>query len=81
MSPDYNGDEDDVDGAATYSDVVHTSNLWSPEDDVTVYQEHNNQAQSDDELLEKTKDKSKIGNIFKMVRLVHLLHVISVLLM
>ena len=65
LTPDDN-DEDDVDGA-TYSDIVHTSKLWTEEDDTALYQDHNDQAQSDDELLEKTKDRSKIGNIFKMV--------------
>ena len=70
LTPDDN-DEDDVDGA-TYSDIVHTSKLWTDEDDNALYQDHNDQAQSDDELLEKTKDRSKIGNIFKMVNMNYL---------
>ena len=57
-------EEDEVDGAR-YSGKVHTSHLFQQDDDTN--QEHNDQAQSDDELLENTKEKSKIGNIFKMV--------------
>ena len=54
-------DMDDVDGA------VHCESVYPWPQGESLTTEHNDQTESDDELVETPKDKSKLGNIFKMV--------------
>ncbi len=76
LSPDYTtGEEDEVDGAV-YTEHVHASpwspeaeSPWSPGDESTSEPRGDSIPRSDDELIDSPRDKSKFGNIFKMVSL------------